>query len=92
MPENAPTLTPEMVARAMIETGWTVTYPHGEPIWKRSANGQTASIWEVAARKGKWQWDIHADDFSSAGGGGEDWYDDLEDAREDAERALGVGK
>lgn len=70
--------------------GWTVTYPYGEPIWTRKANGQTAQIWEVAARKGKWQWQSHPDDFSSNGDGGEDWYDEFEDALDDAERSLGV--
>lgn len=71
--------------------GWTVKRnSYGDPIWERRANGQTASIWEVAARKGKWQWQLHPDDFGGNGDGGEDWYEDFEDALYDAERSLGI--
>lgn len=86
---NQPPWLKGSASRTAADDGWQVEYnSYREPIWKKRVGNVVATLWEVASRKGKYQWSAHTEpDFYDVGGG-EDWYDSKEEAQADAEAAL----
>lgn len=75
-----------------IPDGWSLApnrHSRDDFVVKRTAAGRTATVWEVASRRGMFQYDVVDAEYRTLGSG-EDWCPDVEEAISEAEHYLGL--